>query len=57
MIGVVYFLGREFRVRMIFGCSMTSGGMVGRVGVRQWKVIFLDKEWFRKERMSQNAPR
>jgi len=47
MIGVVDFLGRQFRVRMIFGCSMARGGMVGRVGVRQWKVMFLDKEWFR----------
>jgi len=52
MIGVVDFLGREFRVRMILGCSMAHGGMVGRVGVKQWMVIFLDKEWFR----SQNAP-
>jgi len=26
MIGVVDFLGREFRVRMIFGCSMAHGG-------------------------------
>lgn len=57
MVAEVDSLGRELGMRMIFGCSIAHGWMVGYTGMRQWNVIFLDVMWFKWARMSRKAPR
>ena len=45
------FLGRSHNLNIILGTGKAQGGNVGKIGARQWKMIFFDTECLRKYNM------
>ena len=41
------FLGNSRNFKIVFGGVIIRGGTAGMIGRRQWKWLFLDREWLR----------